>query len=65
MRWKILLKSTLGLNEALSGPLPGEIGINYRHLKIKCSDQDSKLLPLENKSRNSSYTSLLGTGKLH
>jgi hypothetical protein len=51
MKWKILLKSTLGVIEALSDPLSGEIGINYKHLKITCSDLDSKLSSLEYKSR--------------
>jgi len=51
MKWKTFLKSALGLIEALSISLLGGIGINYKYLKIKCSDLDSKLSPLEYKSR--------------
>jgi hypothetical protein len=47
MKWKIFLKSSLGLIEALSDPLPGGIGINYKHFKKTYSDLDSKLSPLE------------------
>jgi len=65
MKCKILFKSTLGLTGTLSNPLPGEIGINYKHLKIACSDLDSKLSPLEYKSRKQQLHQPARYGKLY